>query len=238
MNYEAIVLAGGLGTRLRSIVQDVPKTMAEVAGRPFLDYIMYFLSKNNVEKAVLAVGHKHEVIKDYYSNSKSNFDIEISYSVETELLGTGGAIFQAAKQVQGESFFIINGDTFFSLPLEELADFAASKSAEIAIALKKVQHSDRYGHINLSETNQITSFKEKGEVKEVDSMINGGIYYVNKDLLHKFHMPKKFSFELDFLQNKLGSIKAYGKKFEGQFIDIGVPADYELAQSLLKDVIQ
>ncbi|MCC9166585.1 nucleotidyltransferase family protein [Pontibacter harenae] len=238
MKQEAIILAGGLGTRLQSVVKDVPKPMAEVAGRPFLDYILYFLSQHKVQKAVLAVGYKHEVVQDYYRNLNNTFGIELSYSIETELLGTGGAIFQAAEQIESDHCFVVNGDTFFDVNLNGLAAFAEEKSADIAIALKRVEHSQRYGHVLYSDSHQITSFKEKGEVTGAYNIINGGIYYMRKDLMHQFQMPKKFSFEVDFLQNQLHNMKAFGKEFEGQFIDIGVPEDYALAQSVLKDVIQ
>ncbi|MEW6108510.1 MAG: nucleotidyltransferase family protein [Nitrospirota bacterium] len=237
MAKEAVVLAGGLGTRLRSVVKDVPKPMAEVAGRPFLDFIMFFLAKNNIERAILAVGHKFEVIQEYYSNGASSFGVQIDYSVENEPLGTGGAILQAADQVKGDDFFIVNGDTYFDVNLAELEEFAQAASADIAIALKEVQASQRYGHVECSDADRIVSFKEKGTVEGEHNIINGGVYYMSKDVLGKCSLPDKFSFETDFLQAKLHDIRAYGKLFEGHFIDIGIPEDYSLAQSFLKDVI-
>ncbi|RNI29222.1 nucleotidyltransferase family protein [Rufibacter latericius] len=238
MTDEAIVLAGGLGTRLRSVVQDVPKPMAEVAGRPFLDFILYNLKKNNIKKVVFAVGHKHEVIQEYYRDKSKSFGIEIAYSIETELLGTGGAIFQAAQQTQNESFFILNGDTFFDVDLAALSEFAQERAADLAMALKVMPLSDRYGSVVCSPDGEIVSFKEKELGVKQDLLINGGVYHLKKKVVESSAMPKKFSFETDFLQRELSKFRAYGKSFDGTFIDIGIPEDYQYAQTLLKDAIQ
>ncbi|GGK78230.1 nucleotidyltransferase family protein [Rufibacter glacialis] len=237
MTNEAIVLAGGLGTRLRSVIQDVPKPMAEVAGRPFLDYILYSLKKNNIKKVVFAVSHKYEVIQDYYKDSRNSFGIEISYSIEKELLGTGGAIYEASQQILGDSFFILNGDTYFEIDLSQLHTFAKETSADLALALKMMPHSDRYGSVVCANDHKIVSFKEKEPGKKQDLLINGGIYHMNKRVIEILSMPSKFSFEIDFLQRDLNKISAYGKLFDETFIDIGIPEDYEYAQSLLKNVI-
>jgi D-glycero-alpha-D-manno-heptose 1-phosphate guanylyltransferase len=229
---EAIVLAGGLGTRLRSVVKDVPKPMAPVNNRPFLDYILHFLSKNSIKRVVLAVGYKHEIIRQYLNNGKNSFDLQIEYSIETELLGTGGAIWQALRQIKGDDAFVINGDTFFDVPLNDLKVFARSKSAEIAIALKELPFSDRYGQISFAEDGRILSFSEKDLVSKERIVINGGIYYLQKKLLEKYPVPGNFSLEKDFFVPYITTLQAYGKIYQKPFIDIGIPEDYELAQSL------
>lgn len=235
---EAIVLAGGLGTRLRSVITDVPKPMAPVADRPFLDYILYYLKANGITRVVLAVGYKWEVIRDYYKNAEAAFGLDIHYSVEVDPLGTGGAIFKAAEGIKADDFFIINGDTYFNIPLNELRTLAINKGADLAISLKTVTNSNRYGSVEHSEDGRITSFKEKdidGNLSSVE--INGGIYFVKKDVVTRFAFPDKFSFETDFMQSKLNEINAYSKTFDSTFIDIGIPDDYYRAQEIFKNVI-
>jgi D-glycero-alpha-D-manno-heptose 1-phosphate guanylyltransferase len=234
---EAIVLAGGLGTRLRSVVTDVPKPMAPVANRPFLDYILYYLKSQGIKRVVLGVGYKWEIIRDYYDGNNSAFGLELDYSIETEPLGTGGAIFKAATQINDDSFFIINGDTSFKVPLNRLRSFAIEKNADIALALKKVANSNRYGTVEHADNGRIISFKEKGFNSERSSEINGGIYFMKKELMRRFALPDKFSFETDFMQHNLSEMDAYGKAFNSAFIDIGIPEDYYRAQKLFKNAI-
>ncbi len=237
MTDVAIVLAGGLGTRLQSVVKDVPKPMAEVAGRPFLNYLMYFLSTNNIKKVILAVGYKYEIIKEYLEIPENRYGLEISYSIETEMLGTGGAIFKAYEQVEGDSSFILNGDTFFDISLSDLEAFARSNSADLAFALLETEHSSRYGSVGCAPNGKILSFKEKSAIENQKMIINGGIYYMNKSLISAITMPAKFSMEQDFFEKNLHRLKAYGKVYQALFIDIGIPSDYYLSQKLLKNII-
>ena len=237
MTDVAIVLAGGLGTRLQSVVKDVPKPMAEVAGRPFLNYLMYFLSTNKIRKVILAVGYKYEIIKEYLDIADHRYGLDISYSIETEMLGTGGAIFKAFEQVDGEFAFILNGDTFFDIPLSDLEAFAQSSSADIAFALLETEHSSRYGSVNYTPSGRIVSFKEKSTSESQKMIINGGIYYMKKSLISTLSMPAKFSMEQDFFEKNLQNLQAYGKVYQALFIDIGIPSDYTLSQDLLKNII-
>ncbi|WP_407430413.1 nucleotidyltransferase family protein [Arcticibacter sp.] len=237
MTKEAIILAGGLGTRLQSVVKDVPKPMAEVAGRPFLDYIMYFLAKNNITKAVLAVGHKYEIIQEHLDKEENRYGMEISYSIEKELLGTGGAICQAFSQITGDKAFIINGDTYFDMSLSDLDRFADAHHADLAFALKETTDSQRYGNVVCSSDSKILSFTEKGETAETTIRINGGIYLMQKSLLARYPMPERFSIEQDFFQSKTPDLNAYGKTYPGTFIDIGIPQDFLKAQKLLQSIL-
>ncbi|MDT7828085.1 nucleotidyltransferase family protein [Pricia sp. S334] len=235
MTDEAIVLAGGLGTRLRAVVKDVPKPMAEVNGQPFLDYILDYLIKNKITKVVLAVGYKHEIIQNYLSQNKKFSDLQISYSIENQPLGTGGAISQAITKVDGSYTFIVNGDTFFNIPLNQLEIFAHKKNAEIAIALKELPFSNRYGRVACSSNDRILSFSENKHDQEESCLINGGTYFINKNLFEPFELPQKFSLENDFFKPYLKITQAYGKCFEDFFIDIGIPEDYNLAQKIFKN---
>jgi D-glycero-alpha-D-manno-heptose 1-phosphate guanylyltransferase len=238
MTEEAIILAGGLGTRLRSVVNDLPKAMAEVKGRPFLHYVMHFLATQQIKRVVIAVGYKREVIQDYLHDAFSRYGINVRFSIEEELLGTGGAIFKAFKQIEGQSAFILNGDTYFDVSLMALENFALDKGADLAFALKEVDDCSRYGTVDLLPNQGIESFNEKKPGQTGKGLINGGIYYMNKSLTSRFLKPEKFSIEQDFFHHHLEELQAYGKLFDGLFIDIGIPGDYKLSQQLLKDVCQ
>ena len=223
MVKEAIVLAGGLGTRLREVVKDVPKPMADVNGRPFLEYLLTFLNRHRIEKVVLSVGYKYEVIRNYFG--KSFLDMEILYSIETKPLGTGGGIKKSLTLVDSNDTFIVNGDTFFNVDLDKLFSFHKEKSAVLSIALKPLKHFDRYGSVEINEDGRIVGFKEKKYHES--GLINGGIYLLNKEFLMNLELEEKFSFEKDLLEKYYIYYPFYGMKFGGYFIDIGIPEDYE-----------
>ena len=227
---EAIILAGGLGTRLRSVVKDVPKPMADINGKPFLEYLLDFLNFYKFEKIVLAVGYKREIIQDYFKNKFKN--IEIDYSIEEKLLGTGGAITKALKKTKSNNVFIFNGDTFLEIDVNDFLRFHLEKNADISIALKHMKNFDRYGSINIDKDFRITSFEEKSFKKE--GYINGGVYIVSRDFLENLNLDKKFSFEKDVLEKFYKEKRFFGYPSEGYFIDIGIPKDYLKAQKDLK----
>lgn len=223
---EAIVLAGGLGTRLRSVVKDVPKPMADVNGRPFLEYLLRYLQKNGIEKIILSVGYKWKVIKAYFGDSFEG--IEIVYSVENEPLGTGGAVKKSLSFVNSNDVFIVNGDTFFNIDLKEFFAFHKKKRSVLSIALKPMRQFDRYGNVKIDDNNRIVSFEEKGYYES--GLINGGIYLLNKDFFMDLAWKDKFSFEKDFLEKCYKFYEFYGLPFDSYFIDIGIPEDYERAK--------
>ena len=218
---EAIVLAGGLGTRLRSVVSDVPKPMAPINNKPFLEYILEFLKNQNIKKVILSVGYKWEVIKDYFGDKYKN--IELIYNIEKERLGTGGAIKDALESVENENIYVLNGDTFFDIDLSKMK----LKDNLIEIALKKMEDFDRYGVVEIDKSGYIQKFKEKSYYQE--GFINGGIYLLKKDIFKNFDLPTKFSFE-EFLESNFKNLKAKGRVFNGYFIDIGIPEDYKKAK--------
>jgi len=226
MVKEAIVLAGGLGTRLRSVVKDVPKPMADVNGKPFLEYLLRYLQKNGIEKIILSVGYKWEVIKAYFGDSFEG--IKIVYSVENEPLGTGGAVKKSLFFVNSNDVFIVNGDTFFNIDLKEFFAFHKKKRSVLSIALKAMNQFDRYGNVKIDNNNRIVSFEEKRYYEF--GLINGGIYLLNKDFFMNFDWKDKFSFEKDFLEKYYKFYEFYGLPFDSYFIDIGVPEDYERAK--------
>ena len=214
---EAVVLCGGLGTRLRKIVKDVPKPMAPVGDKPFLAFVLEYLKKQNIKRVILAVSYKYEVIQQYFGDEF--LGMEIVYSIEKIPLGTGGAIKQALEFASRDCY-VLNGDTFFEIPLEEMK---LGKS-KICIALKRMYDFDRYGAVEIDKNGFVESFEEKKFIKE--GYINGGTYLVAKDIFDKFILEDKFSFE-EFLQENYKTLRIKTKVFDHYFIDIGIPEDYE-----------
>ncbi len=225
MINEAIILAGGFGTRLAHVLGDVPKPMAPVAGKPFLTYLLDKLQDAGVKRVVMATGYKHDVINKYFGDNYK--DIEIIYSQETQPLFTGGAILQATQYIKGEAFFVFNGDTLFTIDLSRLSDHHISSSGHVTIALRQVADTSRYGAVRVDGT-RIVSFEEKNNSCG-EGVINGGIYVINKDWLINIrrNKPEKFSFEKEVLQQYIGM---EGLIFNDYFIDIGIHEDYHCAQ--------
>lgn len=219
---EAIVLAGGFGTRLQSVVKDVPKPMAAINGKPFLAYILDYLTYNGVRKIILSVGYKQEIIENYFGNSYK--EIDIVYSKEEEPLGTGGAIKKALSYCESENILVLNGDTFFELNLQALLQEHKKANADVTMSLKKMYSFDRYGKVILEE-NRVVNIVEK----EFSSfgIINGGVYIIQKDIFN--NTEEKFSFEQDFLEKKLSKLSVCAYIDKGYFIDIGIPQDYQKA---------
>ncbi|EIY6495304.1 nucleotidyltransferase family protein [Campylobacter lari] len=214
---QAIVLAGGLGTRLKSVVQDLPKPMAPINGKPFLTFVLECLKKQGITEVVLSVSYKYELIQEYF---KEEFEgMRIRYNIEKELLGTGGAIKDALKLIQNQAY-VLNGDTIFDIDLKKLA----LNGGKICIALKQMQNFDRYGTVNVDDQGIVTSFEEK--VFKKQGLINGGVYLLKKDVFDEFDLEKKFSFE-EFLQENFKLLKIQTQIFDDYFIDIGIPEDYE-----------
>ncbi|EDP3986480.1 NTP transferase domain-containing protein, partial [Campylobacter jejuni] len=187
---QAIILCGGLGTRLKSVIKDIPKPMAPINDKPFLEFIFEYLKKQGIKEVILAVSYKYEVIQEYF---KDEFlGIKIKYSIEKEPLGTGGAIKEALKFIKNEAY-VLNGDTIFDIDLKKLI----LNNSKICLALKQMNDFDRYGTVELDSKNYIKLFKEKEFKKQ--GLINGGIYFLNKDIFNDFTLQEKFSFE-EFLQ--------------------------------------
>ncbi|MBI5641255.1 MAG: nucleotidyltransferase family protein [Nitrospirae bacterium] len=223
---EAIILAGGLGTRLRAILPDLPKPMADINGRPFLSYLIDFLADKGMERILLSVGYKYEVILNYFGRHYGH--IELEYVIEDRPLGTGGAIRESMKKVMGEDAVVLNGDTFFQIDLDRLLAFHAEKRSLLTLAVKPMHDFDRYGTVIVNE-DRVTGFEEKSF--RSFGYINGGIYVINKGISEYFQrFEGNFSFETDFLQNCPGEVDVFAYCDKGYFIDIGIPEEYGRAQ--------
>ena len=235
MIKEAIILAGGLGTRLRSVISDTPKCMAPVAGKPFLHYVISFLQKNRIENFIFSVGYMHEVIEIYLQNNYP--ELKYSISLEEEPLGTGGAIKLACSKALGKDVIVANGDTIFKINCDSLSQFHKEKNAACTLSLKPMVYFDRYGVVELNEDSSVRSFKEKQWYQS--GLINGGVYALNIEQFLEENLPEKFSFEKEYLEKNIFPVdensKLYGIIQDEYFIDIGIPEDYERAQEELKE---
>ncbi|UEG49522.1 nucleotidyltransferase family protein [Ferruginibacter lapsinanis] len=228
--YEAIILAGGLGTRLRSVVADLPKCMAPVAGKPFLHYVITYLQKQGVEKFIFSVGYMYEAIEQYLS--KKSPAIHYQLSIETEPLGTGGAIKLACGKATEKNVLVLNGDTLFSVNINKLMEQHLHHHAECTLSLKPMKDFDRYGVVELHHDLSIASFKEKQFYHK--GLINGGVYALNVSKFTHEDLPEKFSFEKDYLERYFAEREMYGSIHDEYFIDIGIPEDFARAQTELK----
>lgn len=233
MITEAIILAGGFGTRLKSVVADLPKPMAPVNGPPFLNYLLSYLAHYGVKNIIVSTGYGAEQITSYYNelSKQATWDgARIGYSHEAEPLGTGGAIRLAMQQSRQKQVIVLNGDSFFDVDLDAFSMLYKKSHAQHAIALRQEEDTARYGTIDIDSHNRITAFKEKTG-NEGSGLINAGIYILNKDLFLNSTKPDiNFSVEKDFFEVKLEEQKICGFEFNGYFIDIGIPEDYAKAQ--------
>lgn len=229
MITEAIILAGGLGTRLRSVVADLPKCMAPVNGKPFMAYVIDHLQQQGIEKFILSVGYKHEAIVEFINAQYSTMNVQ--FSIEEEPLGTGGAIKLSCGLATEENIIVTNGDTLYKINLHQLSSFHQQQNAECTLSLKPMKNFDRYGVVELNNDSSIASFKEKQFYSE--GLINGGMYAINKNKFVQEELPQKFSFEKDYLETLYNKRKMYGIVQDEYFIDIGIPEDYERAKAEL-----
>ncbi len=223
---EAIILAGGLGTRLRSAVPDLPKCMAPINGKPFLTYVINHLQSQGIEHFIFSLGYKSEVITDFLA--KDFPSLFFKTSLEEEPLGTGGAIKKACKIAKDSCVLVANGDTLYKIDVEKIAGVHCLTGASCSINLKPMKNFDRYGVVEIDQHCIIKSFKEKQFYES--GLINGGSYALHT---HKFLdelLPDKFSFETDYLEKYYQKRRMFGVIQDEYFIDIGIPEDFERAQ--------
>lgn len=227
---EAIILAGGFGTRLQGVLKDLPKPMAPIHDRPFLTYLLDFLIEFDYEHVVLSTGYLHEKVEGYFANQYKS--LQISYAYEEHPLGTGGAIQYAFSKCNSDTALVLNGDTMFKVNLNKFERFFNDKKCDLAIVLREVEDVSRYGSVLTDINDQIILFSEK-EASEGCGYINGGIYMINKRLFKKYPQPEKFSFEKELMQKYFTREMFYAMLSNGYFIDIGIPSDYARAQQEL-----
>jgi D-glycero-alpha-D-manno-heptose 1-phosphate guanylyltransferase len=226
---EAIILAGGLGKRLRDTIADLPKPMAPVKGKPFLFHLLTWLKDYPVEKIIMSTGYRSESIADYFGDSFS--DIALDYAVEKKPLGTGGAIRFALERSTGDNVLVLNGDTYFPVDLDKFIMFHERSRNLFSLALKPMKDFSRYGTVECAG-DTIIRFIEKKYCKE--GLINGGIYIINRKFFESLNLPEVFSIEADLLEKQAASSVLKCMVFDEPFIDIGIPEDYSRAGGFLK----
>jgi D-glycero-alpha-D-manno-heptose 1-phosphate guanylyltransferase len=231
---SAIILAGGLGTRLRSAVPDLPKPMAPIAGRPFLSYQLDYWIAQGVDRFVLSVGYRHEAIVGHFGAAYHG--VALDYAIEATPLGTGGGLLLALDKLadRQESFLLLNGDTYFEVDLKALQEFHARGVSDWTFALFRCAQAGRYMGMEVDENGRITALKSG--TGQPGRLANGGVYLVNPDVLRSapWASGASFSLEDDLLPATFGAgRRLFGKECAGTFIDIGVPEDYLRAPTLL-----
>jgi D-glycero-alpha-D-manno-heptose 1-phosphate guanylyltransferase len=225
----ALILAGGLGTRLRGAVADRPKVLALVKGRPFIEYLLDQIIAAGFKDAILCVGYLADQIEQHLGLKYKS--LNISYSREVELRGTAGAIIQALPLVRSDSFLVMNGDSYCDVNLTEFREWHVRKSASISIALTEVDDTSRYGLVEVDNNARVTGFKEK-TASSGRGLVNAGIYLLDTEIVAPLPQGQVLSLERDVFPAHLGK-NFYGWIAPHQiFIDIGTPESYTSAQGL------
>jgi D-glycero-alpha-D-manno-heptose 1-phosphate guanylyltransferase len=228
---EAILLAGGLGTRLKDKLQGLPKPMAPVAGRPFLEFLLHQLARAGCARVILSVGYLHEKIEQHFGAGWRGMILD--YQVETEPLGTGGAIRAALARAREENILVLNGDTYLEADYAAMKRFHTAQGAPLTMAIAPQSDLGRYGGV-LLDGDRIAGFEEKG--RSGPGWINAGAYVIGRDLEWPPSLGAKFSFETNFLAPEVGRLQPAAYKVEGFFLDIGIPEDLDRAQTALADL--
>lgn len=233
---QAILLCGGMGTRLRSVVSDRPKPMADICGKPFLQYLLEMLRDKGITEVIFALGYMGEMIEEYFQDG-SAFGLKIAYSYEEEPLGTGGAIRNSLPKILEEEVLVLNADTYFPMDYQGLYRFHQENDGDFSLATRAVPDISRYGAVRRDAAGRIMVWNEKLEDggQPLAGEINGGIYVMKKSLIAEIPEGKQ-SLEQDCIPKWLSEGKRiFGLPFDGYFMDIGIPKDY---QQFITDVEQ
>lgn len=218
---KAVILAGGAGSRLKEVVSGIPKPMAEVAGKPFLEYLILTLRKYEITEIILSVGYKGDIIEEYFKTG-SRFGLKISYSYEDEPLGTAGGLKKAVNLIEEESVLVLNGDSFLDADYRELMDFYRENNANAVLALTYMKDLSRYGSVDIDENMEIVNFCEKKAGGS--GLINSGVYVLNHRVLSGIGNGY-VSLEKEVFPQMIGK-RLFGFEVKGFFVDIGIPKDY------------
>lgn len=236
----AVILAGGLGTRLRKAYPAGPKSMAPVGGRPFLDYVLHWLRSEGVEEVVLCVGYKRTSIQRFVGKG-SKWDLRVRYSIERKLLGTAGALKKAEALIPGKRLLVVNGDTLVGVSLKQLIDFHRRRDAWATLAVVKVADDSRYGSLRMDRRGRITAFVEKSNIqilkdgKKRARPVSAGVYVLEKKVLSKIQPRRAISLEKEIFPRLPAGGRTYGYVSDTYFLDIGIPDDLRRAQSEFRE---
>jgi len=229
-NIDVIILAGGKGERLKSVISDKPKVLAEISGRPFIDFILDNLFQNGFERIILSVGYlKNQIIEHIKKNYS---DKKIEFSEEDSPLGTGGAMKLATKLVKTNPFLVVNGDSIIPINFENFLNFHKKNNGAISIAIAKPREEKDYGAVDLDSSNRIVNYNEKS--KKGGSFASAGVYLINQEATSHFPESEAFSAENDFFPRVIDR-GCYGFICEGDLIDIGTPERLEKANQFFRN---
>jgi len=227
-SIQPMILAGGLGTRLRSVVSDRPKVIADINGEPFLKYLLEQLIKEDFKSVLILCGYLGNMIKSHFGHKYKSLDL--FYSQEKKALGTGGAIKLAAKKTSKDNLLVLNGDTYQTSSRKNFLQMVP-QGAE-AIMTQRIEDTSRYGRIEVDKQNRITGLYEK-QLCKGEGLINTGTYLINRKNIINY--PKdKFSIETDYITNQIKNLKIFSVETKGIFVDIGIPEDFFAAENILK----
>ncbi len=224
---KVVILAGGLGTRMRGTLGDLPKPLAPIGGRPFIEYLLKFISNQQFRDVIISLGHGADAIREYLGDG-SSLGLRVEYTVERDLLGTGGAVKRSEPLIKSDDFFVMNGDTYFEVDMGAMLRFHRGHAAFATMALAHKDDTRRYGRVVFDSGNRITAFAEKVADK-MSGFINGGMYIFRREVFD--HIPEgvSCSLEQDIVPLLVGK-GLYGFPVDGYFVDVGVPTDYERAK--------
>ena len=230
-SLDAVILAGGMGTRLKTVVSDRPKPLAHINGRPFLDLLIENLRLQGLRRFVFCVGHQRKQIIDHF---KSRNDSEFLFSEESRPLGTGGAVRHALPLIRSATFLLLNGDSYCDIKINELLTFHKNRKARASIVVSESRGRNDGGNLDLAADGRITSFREKiSDSLGSNSLINAGIYVLPRDLPSTWQAKDPFSLERDAFPQLVSEGKCFGFLANAEVIDIGTPERYATAQQQL-----
>lgn len=228
---DVIILAGGLGTRLAGVLEGKPKLLAPICGRPFLEFILKWLSSYGARRIILSLGYLGYEIKEYVKDRFSG-DMEIICILEAEPMGTAGGLANVSCYIESNLALVMNGDSFVDADLCELIDYHKSADRDATILCTRVANVERYGSIKLSDDGTVLSFQEKPKLHS-SGFINAGVYVISERLLGHVKGLQTGSLEKDVFQKlPIGKLNAFSGEFE--FLDIGTPEDYNRAQNFFR----
>ncbi len=229
---DAIILVGGKGTRLRGIIDNLPKPMAVIAGKPFVEWLLLMLHHQGIQRAVMCTGYLREVVESYFGNGQ-NIGMEIRYAHDPFPLGTGGAVRNAINKTNSKRFLVLNGDSYCRFDLSNFLKDHLAHNAKASLTLVRVKDCSRYGSVKIDKDGMVLAFLEKSRKKH-PGLVNAGIYLLEREVVEEFPENKMVSLEKEIFPNLIGN-GLYGVLCKGFFIDIGTPDSFNKAKEILQD---
>lgn len=230
LSIDTLILTGGAGARLRCVVSDRPKPMADVAGRPFLEWLLLRLRSQGLRRVIFCTGHKAEAVRAHFGNG-SDWDMDAAYSQEPSPLGTAGAVRHAVEHVRTDPFFVLNGDSYCPADFHRMCEHHRQCRARATLWLVSMDDCRRYGSVETDDHGQVLAFKEKSETPE-PGLINAGIYLLQREVAESIPVGRPVSIERDVFPGLIGD-GLYGVAGEGPFLDIGTPEAYARAEDFI-----